>query len=453
MRRTAVAFTGCLLTSLVLGCSDPLTEASIPSLAKAPAALTVTGTDPGESSRDTTLVVQVLGTGFDDGSRADFLLSGVPDTNIVTNSTQFVSSTQLAANITVRKGAVVDYRDVAVTTHGGKKGIGTLVFQVVSYQTVPIAGASASSATGVNSAGLIVGSYTASSDPCIGSVPFAFSQAGGLTNLPMPAGYCSFWVKGVADDSVIAGYATPSAGGSRVVVRWHPTGSGSWNAEVLPLPSAGGSLQDMRGPNASGDVVAMWRVGTMTPWIWQDGTGWTRLSQPSGSCTNDPQGVSDADLIVGYCAGALFWASPSAAPVYLPTPANASYSDGFGLSSNGAYMVGVYEVTSHKLATDFVARWDANGPGGWILRDSQIQGRAESVNNDGVVAINGTPPMLWFAAGGTSNLFNPPKSSAAPVPVVRGLSNRGASGSLYVVGTIKSGNSSSAPDIAIYWQR
>ena len=81
--------------------------------------------------RDATLDVHVLGSGFDAGSRADFLLAGAPDPKVLTNRTRFDSSGDLVANITIAADAVPSYRDMAVTTSTGKKGIGTAKFQVL----------------------------------------------------------------------------------------------------------------------------------------------------------------------------------------------------------------------------------------------------------------------------------------------------------------------------------
>jgi hypothetical protein len=103
-----------------------------PALARAGASPTVSSTNPSASVRDTTLVVQVLGSGSDDGSQVQLLLNGVPDLEMTTDKVTFVSSSRLDATITIAVDAVPAFRDVAVTTVGGKKGIGTQKFQVWS---------------------------------------------------------------------------------------------------------------------------------------------------------------------------------------------------------------------------------------------------------------------------------------------------------------------------------
>ena len=75
----------------------------------------VDATDPSSAEQETTLDVRVLGSGFDDGSTATWLLAGDPKPNQVkTNSTRFLSSTELEANITIALDATVALWDVEV---------------------------------------------------------------------------------------------------------------------------------------------------------------------------------------------------------------------------------------------------------------------------------------------------------------------------------------------------
>ena len=113
-----------------LACAEPQDPALEPAFARAPADPTVTATDPDTAVQDTTLDVTVTGTGFDNGSTAEWLLAGVPDSRVHTNSTRYVSTRTLVANITIAGDAVPAKYDVAVTTTKGKKGIGTEKFVV-----------------------------------------------------------------------------------------------------------------------------------------------------------------------------------------------------------------------------------------------------------------------------------------------------------------------------------
>jgi hypothetical protein len=87
--------------------------------------------DPDSVVQDTTLDIHVKGSGFDRGSRAEFLLSGQLDPRVRTNSTKFLKSTELVANVTVARDALPTLYDVRVTTSGGKKGIGTELLAVL----------------------------------------------------------------------------------------------------------------------------------------------------------------------------------------------------------------------------------------------------------------------------------------------------------------------------------
>jgi hypothetical protein len=91
----------------------------------------VTAADPNNAPQDTTLDVRVLGSGFDKGSRAEWAIAGVPAAKVRTNSTRFVSSKELVANITIALDADTGAYDVIVTSSSGKKGIGTEIFAIV----------------------------------------------------------------------------------------------------------------------------------------------------------------------------------------------------------------------------------------------------------------------------------------------------------------------------------
>lgn len=92
--------------------------------------VSVTATDPDSATQDTTLDVVVSGSGFDQGSQAQWAIAGVPSAKVHTNSTRFVTSKKLIANITIALDAVTGLYDVMVTASTGKKGIGSELFAV-----------------------------------------------------------------------------------------------------------------------------------------------------------------------------------------------------------------------------------------------------------------------------------------------------------------------------------
>lgn len=115
----------------VAACRDQAAPTSLGiSTAVSSGGVTVTATEPDTATQDTTLDVVVKGSGFDRGSSAQWAIGGVPSTKIRTNSTRFVTSKQLVANITIALDAEAVTYDVLVTTAGGKKGIGTELFTV-----------------------------------------------------------------------------------------------------------------------------------------------------------------------------------------------------------------------------------------------------------------------------------------------------------------------------------
>src|SRR6188508_371285 len=83
---------------------------------------TVTATDPTSAVQDTTVDVNVFGTGFTTGAKATWSLNG-DTTKVHVKSTKVVSSTQVVARIEVPQTAPVARYDVVVTLATGKKGV------------------------------------------------------------------------------------------------------------------------------------------------------------------------------------------------------------------------------------------------------------------------------------------------------------------------------------------
>jgi hypothetical protein len=92
--------------------------------------VTVSAAVPDSATQDTTLDVTISGSGFASGADAQWGQGGVPSPSVRTNSTRFVSSRKLIANITIAADAATGLYDVIVTNLSGKKGIGTELFAV-----------------------------------------------------------------------------------------------------------------------------------------------------------------------------------------------------------------------------------------------------------------------------------------------------------------------------------
>lgn len=92
----------------------------------------VSAADPPSAAQGTvSLNVRVTGKGFKNGARAKWFVTGTTDTGGVTvNSTTFVSSSEVTANITVADTAVIANFDIQVTNSDGRGGKGTELFAV-----------------------------------------------------------------------------------------------------------------------------------------------------------------------------------------------------------------------------------------------------------------------------------------------------------------------------------
>jgi hypothetical protein len=92
----------------------------------------VTAADPPSAAQGTiNLNVKVKGKGFKNGANAKFFVTGTTDTGGVTvNSTTFVNSAELTANITVADTATISNFDILVTNSDGRGGKGTELFAV-----------------------------------------------------------------------------------------------------------------------------------------------------------------------------------------------------------------------------------------------------------------------------------------------------------------------------------
>jgi uncharacterized delta-60 repeat protein len=94
----------------------------------------VTAASPAAAEQGTiNLNVKVNGKGFKNGARAQWFVTGTTDPGGVTvNSTTFVSSTELSANITVADTAVISNFDIQVLNSDGRGGKGTELFAVTA---------------------------------------------------------------------------------------------------------------------------------------------------------------------------------------------------------------------------------------------------------------------------------------------------------------------------------
>ena len=93
----------------------------------------VNAADPPTAEQGTvSLNVRVTGKGFKNGAQAKWFVTGTTNPGGVTvNSTTFVSSTELTANITVDDAAAIANFDIQVLNSDGRGGKGTELFNVI----------------------------------------------------------------------------------------------------------------------------------------------------------------------------------------------------------------------------------------------------------------------------------------------------------------------------------
>ncbi len=365
---------------------------------------TVTSADPAEAPQDSTLDVHILGTNYDQGSKVDFARAGVVDPKLQVNSTTYLSSTELLANVSVAADAAPVSYDVMVTKSTGKKGIGTEKFAVLVSAEVLNAPSGFSDVYGVSDNGLIAGRVTVPCGPGWG--PAVWDQLGQLTALPALPGTCGGVATDINSAGVVVGMAYIGSAFSSDV-RWVPSG-GTYQVEALPrLPD--GSLAGAMAINEAGSVAAM-DVSA----VWSESTGWQMLQLPSGAtrCSGYP-GINNLEAVVAKCtvAGqnrAALWASPTAAPILLPLPAGTSAVSVRDINDAGVIVGWTSISLGRNKFVNRATQWAPSG-GSWtvtFLPDLGSGSAAFAINNSGQVSGSAQAPpngilrpVFWGTSG------------------------------------------------------
>lgn len=102
------------------------------SVQRAAAQITVTSATPNNAQQGTVnLNVKIAGSGFANGATSTWYVTGTTDTgDVVVNSTTFVNSNQVVANITIPGNATVSGYDIVVKNTSGRTGVGSDQFTV-----------------------------------------------------------------------------------------------------------------------------------------------------------------------------------------------------------------------------------------------------------------------------------------------------------------------------------
>jgi probable HAF family extracellular repeat protein len=286
-----------LLVVLVVACGEGLgtqPDEGAPTLSRGGGGVSVTAADPSFAKQGTVgLEVRVLGSGFDQGSRASWERGGTADPKINVNSTAFVSTSELRANIDIAADAEIDLYDVAVYTAGGRKGVGTERFEVTAATSLGFGGLG----RGINDNGQVVG-YS--------SEAFVWTPGTGFQGLGPAVAY-----EIDQAGTTIVGTTTNDANGALRI--WFGSVGAGWTAGTLPGIGGGGSgLAIASGSsgtaiyisgNVNTPVTKRERIPTKKPARWAgSGTSWTLelLPLPPGFTSGRAEDINASGIAAGF---------------------------------------------------------------------------------------------------------------------------------------------------------
>ena len=433
-------------------CAGPVEPPVGPSFAKGKPAAdpTVTASDPAYGHEgEVNKVVRISGTGFAPGAQASWERGGVADSKIQVVATQFVSSTELSATITIASDAAIDLYDLSVTNPDRKKGIGYALFEVTTANALPeLANRSISShALAINDAGAIVGRSN---------------------------GRAFFWTLGAGIEDLGAGQATDIDGsGSRVVggtatgpggtpMVW-TGGSGSWSGAALTMSCVGSAVGGLvwsvtpDGVLAGGVVLASTSHNKTrpVPVLWQlQPMTCTQLTLPSAfSASGRVTDVNQLGTAAGWASDgggssrAVVWDAGGTSSVLAPLVGQAS-SGAEAISEDGLLVVG--------LSGSQAAYWVKSG-GVWsgavalsigAACQSAATSWANDVNGSGLVVGKGCDGGAWYwqVSGGVATPgirlpgLGPKNASSAEA-----VNNQSTGGMPWIAG--------GAGGLAAYWNK
>lgn len=322
---------GVITLLVALACSDQ--QPTLPDIRAAAGGgsggVSVTAAVPDSATQDTTLDVVVSGSGFDQGSQAQWARSGVLSPKIRTNSTRFVTSKKLIANITIALDADLGLYDVIVTASTGKKGIGSELFTVkakgkpqaavTSVDVIPpkgmiVLGASAAmSAIARDSNGNPLSGRSAtwsSTQPAVASV----SATGVVTANALGAAYVVAVIEGHRDsalitsgfrfDSLASDLAHNCAIGSGRVYCWGWNSDGQLGDSTQLNAAAAAPIADPQAYSTvtAGGIHSCGVTPAGTAWCW-GGNGYGQMGNGSAVSSLVPVAVTGGLTFSAISAG------------------------------------------------------------------------------------------------------------------------------------------------------
>ncbi len=379
---------------------------------------------PVDAPQSVTIDLTVDGSGFDEGSQVNLegAGTGTPAPGITTVSTTFISSQRLVANITISEDAEPALYDVAVTTAGGKRGIGAERFEVL--QLLDLGNYSPEGellmwGAEINNQGHVAG---------MGASPFFWSEYGGVELLQQ--GWFAT-VMGMNESDQIVGYRcglpieTCSATYNWYGVRWERQG-GSWNARQVT--GLGGMLMAITDAGEMYGIEPGEFTGQPTvPRRWTAaGSGFTSepLPLPAGRTSGTVRDANNTGQAVG---GDVLWSfEPGGTTQVLILPAPPGTSEPYAVDisdvgpSGDLFTVGWAMVKGQK----YPVRWMlTRGVGGaWQVHSTAVLaapfkrsfgGAARGVSSSGdavgyVVGTNGYQVAMHWPNGGSPTALAQP---------------------------------------------
>jgi probable HAF family extracellular repeat protein len=329
----------------------------------------VNSTSPNTSVRGVTLDVRILGSGFDAGSKAQWAIKGVPAPKVTTNSTRFVSSRELVANITIAADADPTLYDVIVTAAAGKPGIGTESFEVTVDQTdLGNLGIASAQALAVNDEGQITG-VAAAGSTSVGH-PFLWEN-GVMKDLGLPAGFTTARGEAINNLGQIAGYAMVQV-------------NGVWSSRAF---------------------------------VWSSSSGYQLLPGRNGATSNQAMAINDNGVVAGTSGGhAVVWINGAVTDIHtFPSGASSAWD----VNSQGE-VVGTYWAPGSQGEA---FKWTATTGMQLVRTMSGSIGEALGINDSGVI-------VGWGAVPGTTT--NSAYVNRGGVPENLGISGGANSASMKV---------------------
>jgi hypothetical protein len=407
---------------------------------KSPAALAVTAVSPPFGDQGVTIDVHVFGSGFTAGAQATWLLHGAADpAHVHTNSTTFVSSTEVVANVTIASDATLDFWDVQIALAGGKNGVGSELFEVTAAQILgpgtpgglnPVVYAMSQN---LQIAGWVTGG---------GGDPFVYDDVAGMVNL----GGGQAWtidplgtIIGGRDSNLFA----------RAWVQQSPS---TWKAEQMPrLPfSVGGNVMGAaRTSDGTLLVSGFDDSATSTkanspqfnrPVVWQRvGSSWSapqRYTLPAGALKGAAHTINGLGQVAGRVDGGptgAVWENPTTSTRLDGTPS--------AINAAGTLIVGEKTISTSSTGipvTIPVYWWRNPSTGVWdgtgkplpsLAGASCTTGTVQGLNSAGILVgsscnaagqtqatvwrldLSGPLPILVAGPTGLSGLGTGPKNS------------------------------------------